>query len=87
MSVMYATVTSKGQVTLPVALRRMLGIVPGQTVGFREEDGQVTLEAGFDVEAVRAMLEDSARRRGTWGAAPEKSDSWQEEAVRRYAGA
>ncbi len=46
MTTMYATVTSKGQVTLPAQLRRMLGITPGQTVGFREENGHVTLEPG-----------------------------------------
>jgi AbrB family looped-hinge helix DNA binding protein len=87
MSVMYATVTSKGQVTLPVELRRELGIEPGQIVGFRNEDGKTVLELPGGVEAVRSVLERAARRNGTWGARPNASEAWREAAVSRYADA
>jgi len=41
---MTTTVTSKGQVTIPKAVREMLGIVPGSKVDFRRsEDGDVVL--------------------------------------------
>lgn len=36
----YSTITSKGQVTLPVALRRALKIEPGQQVNFSLSDNQ-----------------------------------------------
>jgi antitoxin PrlF len=39
-----SSVTSKGQVTIPAAVRRKLGIKPGDRVGFVEEDGRVVLE-------------------------------------------
>lgn len=40
-----ATVTSKGQVTLPVAIRRLLGLKPGSRVTFIvEDDGTVHLD-------------------------------------------
>jgi len=41
---MSATVTSKGQVTVPKAVRERLGIVPGSKVAFElAEDGRVVL--------------------------------------------
>lgn len=42
---MGATVTSKGQVTIPKAVRDLLGIEPGTEVEFRRtDDGVVVLE-------------------------------------------
>lgn len=38
------TASSKGQVTIPVAIRRKLGIEPGSAVRFVERDGLVVLE-------------------------------------------
>ena len=41
---MAATVTSKGQVTIPKQIRDMLGIVPGSKVDFRRvSDGSVVI--------------------------------------------
>ena len=85
MSVTYATVTSKGQMTLPVELRRELGIEPGQTVGFRRTGGQVVLESAANVDTVRSRLERAARARGTWGAVPDDSPAWQDAVVARHA--
>ena len=36
-------ITSKGQVTIPLAIREKLGIVPSSEVEFVEENGQVWL--------------------------------------------
>jgi len=38
------TASSKGQVTIPIAIRRKLGIEPGTAVRFVERDGLVVLE-------------------------------------------
>jgi antitoxin PrlF len=38
-----STVTTKGQVTIPVELRRLLGVAPRDKVAFLVEDGQVRL--------------------------------------------
>ncbi|MBA8832297.1 AbrB family looped-hinge helix DNA binding protein [Rhizobium leguminosarum] len=41
---MTTTVTAKGQVTIPKAVRELLGIVPGSEVDFhRTADGSVVL--------------------------------------------
>ena len=38
-----AKVTSKGQITIPVAIRKMLGIKEGDKVLFVEDEGKVVL--------------------------------------------
>ena len=45
MSAHEATVTSKGQVTIPVAVRRQLGLADGGPVVFTAEQGVVTLRS------------------------------------------
>ncbi|MFH1760182.1 MAG: AbrB/MazE/SpoVT family DNA-binding domain-containing protein [bacterium] len=37
-------VTSKGQITIPLAIREMLGIVPNSEVSFIKQNGKVYLE-------------------------------------------
>ncbi len=48
-----ARVTSKGQVTIPKAVRERLGVHPGEDVGFEEKDGlmvvsKVVTKSPFD---------------------------------------
>lgn len=81
---MYATVTSKGQVTLPVELRRSLKVEPGQMVGFRVEGDHAVMEAPPDLESVRDRLEQAARRNGTWGVPYDMDDVRHRMAVKRY---
>lgn len=53
MQTVEATVTSKGQITLPSALRRRLGLQTGSRVRFSMPDG-----GPIEVEPVRCELED-----------------------------
>lgn len=47
------TVTSKGQVTIPKAVRDLLGIVPGSQIEFhRTSDGSVVVTRSDDVKPV-----------------------------------
>lgn len=39
-----AKVTSKGQITLPKNIRDTLGVHPGESVGFEEKDGVITVQ-------------------------------------------
>ncbi len=55
-----ATVTSKGQLVIPVRLRRRLGIRKGTRVSFREENGKLILQpitAQF-IRSLRGSLKD-----------------------------
>ena len=56
---MIAKVTAKGQITLPVALRRRLGLEPGLQVEFVEDTTGIRVVRhikGADLEGVRGCL-------------------------------
>ncbi len=52
---MQATLTSKGQVTIPAKIRRRLGIEPGQILDFDEDTPYLKAVLAFDEEAMRAV--------------------------------
>ena len=76
MAAMYATITSKGQITLPVAARRALGLKEGQRVGIRIENDALVIEAPGSIESVRAAIRAEAEERGTWGDVPMSGEGW-----------
>ncbi|HYW30520.1 MAG TPA: AbrB/MazE/SpoVT family DNA-binding domain-containing protein [Gemmatimonas sp.] len=52
-----ATVTSKGQITIPADVRRRLGLESGDRVEFVEVDGGFTLKvANDDIRALKGLL-------------------------------
>jgi AbrB family looped-hinge helix DNA binding protein len=59
-----STVTSKGQVTIPKAIREELGVGPGDRVVFiRGSDGKIVVEPQtVDVRSLRGVIE--PKRRG-----------------------
>jgi AbrB family looped-hinge helix DNA binding protein len=38
-----AKITSKGQVTIPKSVREMLGVRPGESIGFEEKNGALLI--------------------------------------------
>lgn len=72
-------VTSKGQVTIPVEIRRKLGITENSEVDFVEEDGKVVLVVHDTSEAeFEAWLK---RIQGTW-----QSDLTSDDVMRLFRG-
>jgi AbrB family looped-hinge helix DNA binding protein len=61
---MKATLTSKGQITIPTAIRRRLGLEPGQVLEFDEEAPYLLAVPAFDEKAMRALV---GRTRGKLG--------------------
>ena len=59
-----ATLTSKGQTTIPKEIRDFLGVGPGDKLDFVvESDGRVILRpATLDVRQLRGMLKRSGRK-------------------------
>lgn len=52
-----SSVTTKGQVTIPIELRQKLGIKPGDRVGFVEEGDRIVLRREeTEVEAVFGLV-------------------------------
>lgn len=60
---MDAKVTSKGQITVPKAIRERLNVVPGDYLVFREQaDGTVIVEAAMnDVMALAGSVRSAVR--------------------------
>jgi antitoxin PrlF len=61
---MKATVSERGQVTIPKRLRTRLGIRPGQVLEFQEESGRLVADkvSGNDpIEAVYGVLGNDGR--------------------------
>jgi len=83
MTTMYSTLTSKGQITLPAALRRKLGFEPGLRVGIDEVDGGVVVSPIRPMSSVR----ESARREmiaaGTVGQGVNAATGWQTAAAQK----
>lgn len=68
MAMLITTITEKGQVTVPVEVRRLLGVRPRDKISFRIEEGAVklervpgTLEAAFGAVRPRKRPEDFRR--------------------------
>lgn len=53
---MKATLTSKGQITIPVKIRKKLGLEPGQVLEFDEQAPYLKAIPVFDEQAMRAVL-------------------------------
>ena len=58
-----STITSKGQLTTPEAIREALGVQPGDRVTFRQDhDGRVIVEAAtVDLRTLRGMIRTDVR--------------------------
>lgn len=76
MGPMYATITSKGQITLPVHARRALGLTEGQKVSIRIDGDALVIDAPRDIAATRAKIRAEASAKGTWGTRPVAGDGW-----------
>ena len=53
---MKATLTSKGQITLPVAIRRRLGLQPGDVLEFDETAPYLTAHKPVSKEKMRSVI-------------------------------
>ena len=61
-----AKITSKGQITLPIAIRRMLKLDDGDKVAFIEKDGQYVLvnPTTLAFENARSAFEGESEKQG-----------------------
>lgn len=84
MNAMYATVTSKGQITLPVAARRALGLHEGQKLSVRVEGTSLVIDTPPDLHELRRRTRAEAEAKGTWGTIPTSNDGWAAHVASRY---
>lgn len=59
-----AKITSKGQITLPISIRRMLNLKDGDKVAFIEKDGQFFLvnPVALAIDTAREAFKGEAKR-------------------------
>lgn len=76
MEAMYTTVTSKGQITLPAAARRALGLHRGQRLGIRIEGSRLVIDPPPDLASLRSRLRAAAEEQGTWGHVGGDGEGW-----------
>jgi AbrB family looped-hinge helix DNA binding protein len=53
---MKATLTSKGQITIPIKIREKLGLKPGQVLDFDEDAPYLKATPVFDEDAMRSVV-------------------------------
>ncbi len=70
---MKATLTSKGQITIPAKVRRKLGLRPGHVLEFDEDSPYLKAVLAFDEEAMRSVIGCAK------GALGKKTADWLEE--------
>jgi AbrB family looped-hinge helix DNA binding protein len=74
---MYATVTSKGQITLPAAARRAVGIRSGQKVAIHVGEKSLRIDAPTSIEELRVSAKAEAESVGTSHIIPTSGDGWE----------
>lgn len=72
----YTTITSKGQITLPVEVRRMLNLRTGQRLAVRVEGDHVVIDLPETIDSLRTRLRAEAESQGTWGDPPRSGEGW-----------
>ncbi len=68
-----ATVTSKGQITVPLAVRSRLGIKEGDRIEFVTQDGRTTIRP---VRSVENPFAGFVGVLGTFGGGPAEINAW-----------
>lgn len=82
----YKTIlTSKGTTTIPVEIRRKLGIEPGMFVSFEENQaGDYVLKREQTIEEVRAMNKAVMKQQGTSDIAYKSGDGFAAHVIEKY---
>ncbi|MDR2211772.1 MAG: AbrB/MazE/SpoVT family DNA-binding domain-containing protein [Spirochaetaceae bacterium] len=74
--VKYATVTEKGQITLPVEMRRALKLEPGKKLSITLEGQSISISKPADIDEVRELLRRQMAKRGTGKKPARSGDGW-----------
>jgi AbrB family looped-hinge helix DNA binding protein len=74
--VKYTTMTEKGQITLPVEMRRALKLEPGRKLNIVLQDEKLLISKPVDIGEVRRELQEQTALRGTEKAAVRSGDGW-----------
>jgi AbrB family looped-hinge helix DNA binding protein len=72
----YTTMTVKGQITLPAAMRRALQLMPGNKVKISFDGDTISIGKPGAITEVRNTLQGEMFRNGTAGQEARSGDGW-----------
>jgi AbrB family looped-hinge helix DNA binding protein len=81
----YVTMTVKGQITVPVEIRRALGLLPGKKLNISLKGDDIVIQKPAAVEDVRLVLQEEMKRQGTGGVKTESGCGWEAHVEDRFA--
>ncbi|MDR3247284.1 MAG: AbrB/MazE/SpoVT family DNA-binding domain-containing protein [Treponema sp.] len=76
--------TDKGQITLPVEMRRALSLEPGKKLNIALQGEQISISKLVDIAEARKELQEQMARQGTEKQTAEGGDGWTANVKERY---
>jgi AbrB family looped-hinge helix DNA binding protein len=80
----YVTMTVKGQITVPVEIRRTLGLLPGKKLNISLKGDDIVIKKPVAVEDIRQRLRKEMEEQGTDGVKPESGAGWTAHVEERF---
>jgi AbrB family looped-hinge helix DNA binding protein len=80
----YVTMTVKGQITVPVEIRRSLGLVPGKKLNISLKGDDIVIQKPETIEAVRERLQAEMKARGTGAVKTKNGSGWEVHVEERF---
>jgi AbrB family looped-hinge helix DNA binding protein len=80
----YATVTEKGQITLPAEMRRALNLAPEKKLNITLEGKRIYISKPADIEETRRLLQSEMARKGTTRTRVKSGDGWTSHVKEKY---
>ncbi|MDR1470778.1 MAG: AbrB/MazE/SpoVT family DNA-binding domain-containing protein [Spirochaetaceae bacterium] len=72
----YVTMTEKGQITVPVEIRRSLGLKPGKKLNISLKGDDIVIQKSVTLEEVRQLLKAEMKNGGTNEVKTEGGAGW-----------
>jgi AbrB family looped-hinge helix DNA binding protein len=80
----YVTMTEKGQITVPVEIRRSLGLIPGKKLNISQNGDEIVIQKPVALEEVRQLLKAEMKGKGTSGVKTESGAGWTAQVEERF---
>ncbi|MCL2024855.1 MAG: AbrB/MazE/SpoVT family DNA-binding domain-containing protein [Coriobacteriia bacterium] len=82
----YTTITSKGQLTIPVSFRQELGLKPGRKIAVSLTAGVITIREQTALDTLRPQLHEQMQKKGTLETSAESGAGFTAHVKEKYAG-
>ncbi|MDR2049875.1 MAG: AbrB/MazE/SpoVT family DNA-binding domain-containing protein [Treponema sp.] len=80
----YVTMTEKGQITVPVDIRRTLDLAPGKKLNISLNGDDIVIQKPAVLEDVRRLLKAEMKKQGTGGLETESGAGWAADVEERF---